>query len=77
MLDHKMRFLPSISGIQSNIGYFRHAYCQSNFVISNFKLKNPNSTTTADNVDGALINFCQVYQLTGSRIRLLEVRSWE
>lgn len=62
MMDPKVRYLPSTSGIHSSIGYFRHAYCQSNFLISNLSLLKTTDSDVDLQTDGALLNLCSMTQ---------------
>lgn len=72
MLDPKIRFLPSMLGIFSSFSYFRHAYCQGNFTLSNVKLVQGQQS---DNL-AILLYFCKAVQFgvhtLSSRLREFE-----
>lgn len=64
MMDPKVRFLPAISGMSQSIGYFRHAYCQSHYVISDLKLWNEEEKV-GEKTEVVLLNLCRsIYHAT-------------
>lgn len=53
-----VRYLPFVLGISASLGYFRHVYCQSNFLLTNINMIEGG---TSDNLS-ILFNFYKAVQ---------------
>lgn len=58
MLDPKVRYVPSITGMSPELSYFRYAYCQPNFRISGISLVSDEGRESL----GPLLNFRKVVE---------------